>query len=599
MTPSFLTPVRSGGLVVLAAVLVYANSLGNGFAYDDPWVVEQNPVVTEGRWAEAWEDPYWPQAAPGTGNYRPLTLLSFAAEWRLWDGSPAGYHAVSVAAHAAVSLLVFALLWQMVGTLGGLAGGLVFAVHPVHVEAVANVVGRAELYAAAAVVAAVLLYWVGAGARGWRGGARLAGLALLYAAGLASKETAVTLPGLLLLLELTVRHGEGGVGARLRRQAPVYLVLAAVLGTYLLVRTDVLGAVTGERAAAGLASLDTGERLLSALAVWPHYLRLMVAPADLVMDYQPGVIVPATGVDLRVVVGALLLASLLAGAFLLRRREPVVACGLGWFFVAVLPVSNLVVRADVLLAERTLYLPSVGLALVVAGLVPVLAREARGRSLRLVWVASAVALVALSARTVSRNPTWASTTTALNTLALEHPESFRALRIWSRIQEDRGDVEGAARAYEEALAVVPDDYQLAVEAGAFYDRMGRPDRARALFTRAVALLPEYPAAYRYWGQHLLRNGEGRAAHAVALTGLARSGADREVFAVLSESYVAGGDLEAALRARRAAVAQPGATRNDVLRMAELLDALGRDDEAAAVRVRAADYPDAPPPERIP
>jgi hypothetical protein len=597
---SLLTSARAGALVAAAALAVYANSLGNGFAFDDEWVIEGNPVVTEGRLAEVLETPYWPQAPEGTGNYRPLTIASFALEWAAWDGDPFGYHAVSVAAHVGVSLLVFTLLLHLVGTAGALAGGLVFAVHPVHVEAVANVVGRAELYAAAAVLGAVLLHLRGAGWTGWRRGGRLAGIALLYAAGLASKEMAVTLPGLLLLLDVTVRRdGEGDLVRRLRASLPVYLVLGATLAGYLVVRLSVLGVWTGEAAQAGLRSLGTGGRLLAALAVWPHYLRLLVAPAELSMDYQPGVLVPSTGVDAAVVAGALILLAVVAGAVALARGRPVLALALGWFFVAVLPVSNLVVRADVMLAERTLYLPSVGLAIGVAGLVPILRAAGEPRALRLGGAVGLAVLLALAGRTVTRNPTWTDTPTAIRTLAMEHPESYRALRVWGRLKEQQGDLAAATRAWEEAAALVPDDYTVNVEAGVFFGRTGRPDRAEAFFRRAVALDPRYPAVYRRWGEHLLRAGQGREAWSVALEGLSRAGADRELFAVLSESYLLRGDVEAAVRARRAAAAQPGATRNDGLRLAELLDSLDRPREAAEARHRARALPEAAAPERLP
>ncbi len=173
-------PGRAAALVVLLALSAYGNSLGNGFAFDDVLIIEDNPVVTESDIGAAMATPYWPMAVEGTGLYRPVAVASYAAEWELFGGNTLGFHAVSVVSHGLVSLLVFMLLLEFFSTGGALAGASIFAVHPVHTEVVANVVGRAELYTAIFYLAACLLFWRGAR---WRGGvrraARLLGVALL------------------------------------------------------------------------------------------------------------------------------------------------------------------------------------------------------------------------------------------------------------------------------------------------------------------------------------------------------------------------------------------------------------------------------------
>src|SRR5678816_4352308 len=109
-------------LILFLAVTAYANSLGNGFAYDDVTIVAQNPTVTAGDWRAALHRPWWPQSTPNGGLYRPLTSASFAAEWRLFRGSPLGFHAVNVLVHAVDSLLVFALLLELGAPTGALVG---------------------------------------------------------------------------------------------------------------------------------------------------------------------------------------------------------------------------------------------------------------------------------------------------------------------------------------------------------------------------------------------------------------------------------------------------------------------------------------------
>jgi len=576
---------RARVLLLFVAVSVYANSLGNGFTFDDNWLIVENSVVTEGRVADAFTAPYWRGARPGTGNYRPLMLASFGLEWATFDGSALGFHAVSVLVHALVCLLVLALLTRFVSIPAALLGALLFAVHPVHVEAVANVVGRAELYAAVAYLGACLLYLDAGGGRGPRSAWRLLGLIALFVLALGGKEIAITLPGVLLVLELS-RRSKVDLLARLRAECPTYVALTGTLAIYVLVRGAVIGALTGESPAAGLASLSLGERLLTALTVWPQYLRLMVFPLDLSADYAPGVFLVTTSLTAEVVVGAVLLLALVVGAWLLRARSPTLALGLAWFFVTVLPVSNLIVRSDVLLAERTLYLPSVGLALVLAGLahefVPSIPLPRRRALSGLVGVV----LLAMSVRTVTRNPTWLDTFTMLNTLAVEHPESSLALRGRALGFERVGDMERARQAFELALEFAPDNYQITVEAGVLYSDLGQHERAEQLFASAIALLPDYPAAHIELARQRLLRGEGRAAHAAALSGLALVGSDRELWLLVSESYVVKGDLTAAIHAGQAALGREPDFEPGWARLAELLELDGRGGEARVARERA-------------
>ena len=197
-----MTKARAGFLVLCLAMLVYANSLGNGFAYDDNAIILHNPIVTSGDWRAALASPYHPDALEGAGLFRPLTSVSFTLEWMVFEEDTLGYHLLNLIAHAGVSLLVFLFLTNMVPVLPALVGGAVFAVHPVHTEAVANIVGRAELYSALFYLGACILYLRGASWRGASRHFRLLAMGGLYALSLSAKEIGVTLPLVLLLLEL-------------------------------------------------------------------------------------------------------------------------------------------------------------------------------------------------------------------------------------------------------------------------------------------------------------------------------------------------------------------------------------------------------------
>ena len=591
-----MNPKRAILWVGLIAVAVYANSVGNGFAYDDTTIVAQNPIVQEGRPLDAFAAPYWPRFAPGSGLYRPVTVASFAVEWGVFGGNPAGFHAVNVLLHAGVSVLVLLLLLQWLPVVPAFLGATVFAVHPIHTEAVANVVGRGELLASAFALSALLLYVRG---RDWVEGRRvlrLMGIGALYFFAVASKEIAVTLPALLVLFELLVPRASDGGGnhpeerpgpfRRLAGEAPVFLVLCASLGLYLVARMSVLGTLLGELPAPELRGLDGGGRVLTALSLWPHYLRLLLLPLDLSADYSPGVLFPATGWTPEVVAGAAVLLLFAIGVFAAWRRSPGVAIALAWFGITILPVSHLLFPTGVLLAERTLYLPSVAVALLVAATWHACRDRPwlRGRVAPLLAV---VVVAALFVRTVERNPSWMSTFTMLETLVKEHPESSLALRTVGASNARIGDLVAADEAYEAAARMAPRNYSVLTEVGHHHGERERWEDGERLLSQAVAVAPDRAAAYRLLAGQLIRQARYRDAHRLALEGLRRAGSDRELWSLVSETYIAKGDFDAALRAREAAIAQDPGSAHDLGRLADIHDLRG-DVEAATMARRAAE-----------
>ena len=574
-----IPPGRAALLLLVVAVGTFANSALNCFAYDDDAIIVRHSVVTEGRAVDALTSPYWPGVVSGTGLYRPVTLSSFALEWRLWNGHLAGFHLVNICVHVAVSLMVFLLILEMSATLPALVGGLLFAAHPVHSEAVANVVGRAELYSALFVLGACLLFRKGRGLSPFRRAARLLGIGALYMMGLGSKEMAATLPALLVLLTL-VRKDDVHVTDRVRTDLPVFLLTGALLAAFLGARFLVLGSVAGDVPAPTLMGLSAGQRVLTSLAVWPHYFRLLVFPLDLVADYAPAVLFPALTWGPDVMLGLLMILGAGAAVIFLWPRERLVALGIAWFGVAILPVSNLFFPAGVLLAERTLYLPSVGLAFIAAGVVSWTARERRA-SLGMLVVTAGVVCGAFTVRTVLRNPSWMSSFTVMTTLGEEHPESFRA--IWARAKGlcTVGEYEEAAGYYQTALELVPNDYSLLVEAADLYGRTERWAEAEPLLAHAIELFPTQPAAWQVLSEQRLNQGRGREAHAIALQGLSLVGSDGGLWTLVSESYVSKGDYAAAVRARWASFGVADENSEDWRRMTELMALAGRSEEAEA------------------
>jgi hypothetical protein len=170
----------SAAIVFVLALLAYLNNLGNGFVYDDRFIIQESQVVQELDWASMVGSSYWGELVQA-GLYRPLTLLSFGLNRAFGGPEPFGFHLVNNFLHATASVVVFYFAIALgAGRLTSLAAGVLFAVHPIHTEAVNGIVGRAEIFALLFLVSALLLFVRGRGTA----------VAILLLLALLSKESA-------------------------------------------------------------------------------------------------------------------------------------------------------------------------------------------------------------------------------------------------------------------------------------------------------------------------------------------------------------------------------------------------------------------------
>ena len=364
---------RPTWLILSIAALALAaslTSLHNGFVYDDQAVIATNEHVhsLSGLW-QRFSEPYWP-ADRGTGLYRPLTIVLFALEWAIGGGTPFVFHLTNVLLYALLSVLVFLCARRLVPESAAWVSAALFAVHPVHVEAVANGVGQAELTTACAMIGAMLLYLRGRASTGTSliAAGPLAGLLFLYLAACLCKEHGVILPALLLIVELCVVKDSTRLFARMRGLIWPYTALAVVGVLYLVRRDVVLARIPSDIQALSFQNLTAGQRVMTSLALVPDWLRLLFWPGHLQADYSPQETAVITSFQPGVAVGILLLIALAVGALAARRRMPVVLLAVGWMAIALLPVSNLLVPTGQVLAERTMMLPSIGAVLLVGAL---------------------------------------------------------------------------------------------------------------------------------------------------------------------------------------------------------------------------------------
>lgn len=457
------------GVLLLLAMLVHAPSLANGFALDDTFVAAStfqngrpNPMVAELQSpTEYFSAPYWHGTDKQDRLYRPLTILSFALVHAAIGRTLGAREALP---QHAVNLLLFAwvtlLLWRLLGALGSgpaarVAATAVFAVHAIHAEAVSPVTGRAELLAAVGGLSFVLC-----GSKVLQGRTRfrtvLACMAWL-SCGLASKESALAFVGLAPFAWRMLAQGAGLAAPTWRRTALATVALAGPpILVVALLRAAALASLPPDAGPSWVVNplLDAslGDRLPTAVMLQGLALWKLLWPFSLASDYGAHVFVRATSwFDVRVVAALAALVAIAIAAWRSRQHRP---CALGVlaYAVLVLPTSNLLVPIGTQFAERLLFAPSLGLSLVVAGLVPLLGpRALRWGTVVLVLWCSAVGV-----RTFLRAMDWRDDATLVARDVIAQPDSLLLRLNAAVLAGKRGDLDGRREHLREAVRIAPE-----------------------------------------------------------------------------------------------------------------------------------------------
>lgn len=482
--PAWFSPLLVSGL----AAIVTAAAVGNGFAYDDVHLILRNERVHDlSRLPALFAESYWPPVPLGPDGrlYRPLTATAFAVQWAVGGGSPLAFHVVSGGLYILVSLLVLALARRILPLGPATTAAALFAIHPVHTEVVGNVVGQGELLAAGWGLLALILALDGERS-GWSA-RRTAGMLGALTAALLSKEHAVVVP---LLFPVLLLAG-GGRRALLRESAGKAAVLmAGVLILYLSLRHAVLGGISGDLMHPAWRGEPAATRWLTMLAAVPTLVRLLVWPGHLQADYSPRELQVVHTLSGPTLVGLGLLLGLCAMAFA-ARRHPAIPAGLAWVALAFLPAANLLLPTGVLLAERTLFLPSVGACLIAGGVAAGIGRRyAAGSAVRLGWGALVIGFIILGAsRSASRLPAWRDNRALFSETVRDAPESYWAWRNYAGDLVLRDQPDSARMAYGRSLALFDRDPNVVDDFAGLERREGRCEHSVPLLRRALALDP--------------------------------------------------------------------------------------------------------------
>ncbi|MGH7678946.1 MAG: hypothetical protein ACRENU_10805 [Gemmatimonadaceae bacterium] len=489
-------------ILLVAAVAPFARTVMFGYVMDDTMVIRSNPDLAGwGSLWRVWTHGYGGEDSSYLGLYRPLTMTVFAFVWNAGGHWPLWFHAVAIAMHAGATILVWRVARLGVSRGPAALAALWFAVHPVHVEAVANVANSSEVMVA--IWTCLLTLQLAHGSRtaapiSWAAAA-VAGA--LYLAAFLSKESGAVAPILAALWVWGCRRDEmstdRGPAWIARRWRPVLVAWAVVAVVVVLVRSAVLGGpITGQTIAApGIDELSAAGRLRAMLSLGPVLLGLLTWPRQINPHYGPTTFPTAGATSIALLTLVALAAVLGIAARLAVRGDRRFLAATLWVLVAFLPASNLLVPTGQLLAERTLYVPSIGVVLLVASGLDALWVKAHGaagwRAARVIAVAILGVVIGASwSRTARWTEVWRSHDALFSQMITADTAGYRGYWLSGLEARRLGESENALLLLARAHGLYPRDKGLVIDYAQTLLTVGRAREARGDTATAAALYRE-------------------------------------------------------------------------------------------------------------
>jgi Flp pilus assembly protein TadD len=463
-------------LLIAFSILVYIPAIMAPFEFDDRERIVENPAIRSLSHIPS----FFYSRGPFEGEiYRPLSDSSFAVEYRIWGMNPVGYHVTNTFIHIFNTLMLFILLQQFFHSQRtSFIASLLFAWHPIHTEAVIWIKGRDDLLVTSFYLLALIWHL-----RGKRIGSLSA-----FILALLSKEMALTIPIVLPMIDLVKRE---------RPTVKRYLPYAFIAVLYLLARYAILGQVAQTSYWGG----GIVQTLYTMSRVTVYYIKLLLFPLNLCLDYL-GYPVSKGLLDPYVIPSLIILLLLSAlGLYRLFRKRDVIGFSILWFFVTLIPVSN-IIPLKILLAERFLYLPSVGLAFFYARMADLVTwRDWRG-STPIILIILSFALL-----TLEREYIWSSSIRLWEDTVRKMPYNDRAHLNLGSVYMQEGRYPEAIRENNTVLRLNPFDPEAYGNRGLSYASIGETEKAMRDYKTAIMIDPKLPKVRHNMGSLYLQRGE--------------------------------------------------------------------------------------------
>jgi tetratricopeptide (TPR) repeat protein len=472
-----LTLLLSVLLIAILGFAVYANSINGQFIWDDYHLVKENVFIT--KWSNL-EKVFTKGIREGAGRkgntYRPMQMVTYMIDCSLYGLRVQGYHITNIIIHVLVALSIFWLISILFkNNLISLFTAALFVVHPVHTEAVSYISGRADPMALLFILVSLIFYIRSINSGGF---VNFIVMASSYMCAILSKESSIILPVMIILYHYTFK--------KKFRVASTLAILGITLG-YAVLRATFLKA---------LLFVDTlhpttlSERAPGFFVALINYLRLLFLPFPLHMEYSSKLF-PVS--DPRVFIGVVVLLSLITWGVLKRNSDRLVFFSISWFFITLMPVSNLY-PVNAFMYEHWLYVPSIGFFLMISAGLASLFRKKELKIFAIVLIVSMISYY--SVLTIRQNSYWQDSITFFKRTLQYSPYSARIYNDLGFTYQRMNKIEDAVASYKQAIRVDPTYPRAYYNLGVIYLSQGKYSDAAPLYKKLSEMDPSFDIYYK-------------------------------------------------------------------------------------------------------
>jgi tetratricopeptide (TPR) repeat protein len=488
-------------LLIVISSAVYLNTLSHDFVFDDMDIIVENKYISDfSKNFPAFFNKTYFKISGGEASYRPVATLSYFLIYAIAKLNPVAYHISSLLLHSINVILVYWLMNLIQRSkFSSLIAGLIFATHPVLTEAVNCVSFNEDLLTTLFFLLSLSLY-IKSKAADKTLGIPLCILSLLaFLLALLSKEMAITLPGMIVLYDLTFTDAENEkiLSMRsvkiLKNGIPYYSGFMAISLFYLYLRFHIF---YNQKELSVHSYGSFLERLLFLPQQIFGFIKIAFYPLNLSAHYVFSY--PKSFFEISNILAILFFSGLVVASFFIVKKSKVTFFGIWWFFIALFPVSNIIEIFNPI-ADRYLYLPLIGFCMVmsifITDILPRILspRINRFNTLKLLIVVGL--LIFYSAITVTRNNDWKDNFTLFSKTLENSPDSPIAHGGLGLAYQEQGRLEDAIREFKKTIELMPGLYKAYFSLAYAYEKQGLIDEAIHNYMKVVEINPNYVDAY--------------------------------------------------------------------------------------------------------
>lgn len=472
-------------IIVLTNLLAFANSTLGEFVVDDHGLIQENADIRSlSRIPKLFQQGYWANE-PSIGHYRPIPMVTFAFDYAINGLNPYGYHLTNIFIHTLSCLLIYWLCNKYTEKkLLSLLCAVFFSLHPVHCEIVSIINGRPELLATMFLLAAWCFYLKSFENNYWY----ILSLFVFFLS-LLSKETSFTFIGILMLAQVCTNPTWS------TRLIPNKKIIGYVLMTfpYLLLRVLITGAFGVPQGGQYFLPTDTFlMRVYTMSYGYLGYFRMLVWPKELRLYYANDFIVTQTSLTLGIALALLLITSIIAIGIWQIKKNPIIAFGILFFFVASSIASNIFIVTGHLIAERVIYLASLSICLLAATLLYYLYEQ--GWQKTTICLSILLSLMLLG-RTYYRNIDFQNDFSLNSSVVKISPGNLPANFALGLYYESQEQLDKAETYFKKSMQINPRYGSVYAILGNIYIKQGRYDEALTALQQQITLTPTSALPY--------------------------------------------------------------------------------------------------------